>query len=73
MKTQLRNAAALLALAAAGTQVSAQVTFYENEGFAGRSFTTQRQISNFERNGLGDGAASVVVQKDLWEACEEIR
>ncbi|CAN5147891.1 hypothetical protein BH11PSE10_BH11PSE10_07580 [soil metagenome] len=73
MNMQLKTVATLLALAAAATQVSAQVTFYENEGFAGRSFTTQRQISNFERNGLGDGAASVVVRKDRWEACEEIR
>ena len=75
MNTPLRTVATLLAMAAAAatTQVSAQVTFYENEGFAGRSFTTQRQISNFERQGLNDGAASVVVQKNRWEACEEIR
>lgn len=73
MKTQIKHVAALLALSAAATQVSAQVTFYEQEGFAGKSFTTQRQIINFERQGLGDGAASVVVQKDRWEACEEIR
>ena len=76
MNTPLRTAATLLAIAAAAattTQVSAQVTFYENEGFAGRSFTTQRQISNFERQGLNDGAASVVVQKNRWEVCEEIR
>jgi len=73
MNMPMKTLATLLVLAAAASQASAQVTFYENEGFGGRSFTTQRQISNFERNGLGDGAASVVVQKDRWEACEEIR
>ena len=73
MKTQIRNAAALLAIAAVTAQVSAQVTFYGEESFAGRSFTTQRQITNFERQGLADGASSVVVEKDRWEACEEPR
>ena len=73
MKTQIRNAAALLAIAAVTAQVSAQVTFYGEEGFAGRSFTTQRQITKVERQGLADGASSVVVEKDRWEACEEPR
>ena len=73
MNKQARTIVALLALAGAATQVSAQITFYENEGFAGRSFTTQRQVSSFERQGLNDGAASVVVLKDRWEACEESR
>jgi hypothetical protein len=32
--------------------VGAQVTFYENEGLRGRSFTTQEQAINFERSGF---------------------
>ena len=49
----------------------AQVTFYEREGFEGRSFTTEKQIGSFERHGFNDRASSVVVLSDLWEACED--
>lgn len=66
-----------IALAAAGvaiaTQAAAQVTFYEREDFEGRSFTTQRQVRNFERAGFNDRASSVVVLRDRWEVCEDAR
>ena len=71
------NAMLRIALAVAGaavaTQVAAQVTFYESQGFEGRSFTTQQQIANFERFGFNDRASSVVVARDRWEACEDVR
>ena len=64
-------AAAGLALAA---QAAAQVTFYEREGFEGRSFTTKKQVGNFERYGFNDRASSVVVDgSDRWEVCEDAR
>lgn len=50
-----------------------QVTFYEYEAFAGRSFTTNRQIGNFERFGFNDRASSVVVLGERWEVCEDVR
>ncbi len=58
---------------AVATHAAAQVTFYEREGFDGRSFTTQNQIVNFERHGFNDRASSVVVQRDRWEVCEDAR
>jgi uncharacterized protein YcfJ len=65
------------ALAASGlafaTQAFAQVTFYENEGFSGRSFTTAKQVANFERAGFNDRASSVVVARERWEVCEDAR
>ena len=54
-------------------QAAAQITFYEGEGFRGRSFTTERRIGNFERFGFNDRASSVVVDRGRWEACEEPR
>lgn len=66
MKTILLAAAVGLALPAA-----AQITFYENEGFAGRSFTTQKPIGNLDRFGFNDRASSVVVSRDRWEVCED--
>jgi uncharacterized protein YcfJ len=69
MNPILGSALAVAGLAFA-TQAAAQVVFYENEGFGGRSFTTERQIANFERAGFNDRASSVVVLHDRWEACE---
>lgn len=69
----ISRGALALATAAIATQATAQVTFYEREGFAGRSFTTQRQVGNFERYGFNDRASSVVVLGNRWEVCEDVR
>jgi uncharacterized protein YcfJ len=66
------------ALAIAGTvacaaQASAQVTFFEHEGFQGRSFTADRPVGNFERGGFNDRASSVIVRGGWWEMCENAR
>ena len=72
MKLRLRTALGLAAVAIA-TQAVAQVTFYENDNFRGRTFTTSRQIPNFDRFGFNDRASSVVVKRDRWEVCEDVR
>lgn len=66
---------ATLALGAAAfvTQAFAEVAFYEQENFAGRSFTTRAPIENFGRYGFNDRASSVVVTSKLWEVCEDAR
>lgn len=50
---------------------NAQVTFYEREGFQGRSFSADRQVLNFERNGFNDRASSVIVSGTVWEVCDD--
>jgi uncharacterized protein YcfJ len=70
MNTILRSALVVAGVAFAA-QAAAQVTFYEREGFEGRSFTTDRQIDNFDRNGFNDRASSIVVLNDRWEVCED--
>ena len=72
MNAILRSALLVAGLAIA-TQASAQVTFYEHDGFQGRSFTTGKQINNFERYGFNDRASSVVVTSDRWEVCQDAR
>jgi uncharacterized protein YcfJ len=72
MKAIIRTALALAGVAIA-TQAAAQITFYEREGFEGRSFSTSRQIGNFERQGFNDRASSVVVLRDRWEVCDDAR
>ena len=41
-------------------QAAAQITFYEGEGFRGRSFTTDKRVGNFERFGFSRDRKSVV-------------
>ena len=62
-------AASVLAFAA---HASAQVTFYEQEGFQGRSFSSPKRVANFARSGFNDRASSVVVAGQRWQACEDI-
>lgn len=70
MKALLRIALSLAGLAFAA-QATAQITFYEQEGFAGRSFTTEKRVGHFDRYGFNDRASSVVVDSERWEVCED--
>ena len=46
------------------------ITFYENDNYGGRTFTTRGEIDNFQRGGFNDRASSVVVQGEGWEVCD---
>ncbi|HXE37711.1 MAG TPA: beta/gamma crystallin-related protein [Azonexus sp.] len=72
MKTSFRNILAVACLALAG-QAIAEVTFYEREGFAGQSFSTDSQVGNLERFGFNDRASSAIVTSERWEVCDERR
>ena len=72
MKAPFRTALAVAGLTLAA-QAAAQVSFYEEEGFQGRSFTTAKQVGNFERFGFNDRATSVVVRSSRWEVCDDVR
>lgn len=72
MNAVIRNVLAVAGLAVA-TQASAQVTFFEQDGFQGRSFTTQRRVADFDRYGFNTRASSVVVTSDRWEVCEDVQ
>lgn len=61
-------AVAGVALAA---QATAQVTFYENDDFRGRSFTARSQVTDFSRFGFNDRASSVQVFSGRWEVCQD--
>jgi len=50
---------------------SAQVTFYEGEGFRGRTFEANSRIWNFDRFGFNDRASSAIVERGRWEVCED--
>ena len=67
-RTSLTLAAALVC-----AQASAQVTFFEHDGFGGRSFTATGQLRDLTRYGFNDRTSSVVVLGDRWEACDDAR
>jgi len=65
-----RIAVSAAALAVA-SQAVAQVTFFEDANFRGRSFTSLKQVRNFNQFGFNDRASSVEVLGERWEACED--
>jgi uncharacterized protein YcfJ len=73
MNTALKAAMAAAGLAIA-TSAAAQVTFYENEGFQGRTFTTRKSVGDLQSQGFNDRASSVTVAgTNRWEVCEDAR
>ena len=68
LKSVLGIAAVTLA-----AHASAQITFYEREGFRGQTFKAERPVWNFERHGFNDRASSAVVERGRWEVCEDAR
>src|SRR5215213_10343775 len=72
MNTILRSLLLAAGIAVAG-QAAAQVTFYEHDGFQGRSFTADRTIFNFDRLGFNDLASSATVRGGSWEVCTDAR
>lgn len=72
MTHPIKTLLALSALAMA-SHASAQITFYEGEGFRGRAFTTSTAVQDFSRNRMNDRSSSVVVDRGRWEVCEDIR
>jgi uncharacterized protein YcfJ len=65
-----KTSVALAGLALAAS-ACAQITFYEREGFQGRSFDTSRTVPNFQRFGFNDRASSVIVSSARWEVCQD--
>ncbi|HTP99761.1 MAG TPA: beta/gamma crystallin-related protein [Casimicrobiaceae bacterium] len=72
MKAQFRAVAAVGALACAA-QASAQVTFFEDDHFQGRSITVDHELSSFDSSGFNDRASSVIVRGGVWQMCENAR
>jgi uncharacterized protein YcfJ len=73
MNWKLKSALGLSALALTTLAAAAQITFYENDGYRGRTFATSRQVPNFQRIGFNDRASSAIVGSGSWEVCEDAR
>jgi uncharacterized protein YcfJ len=53
------------------TQATAQVMFYEGEGYRGGAFRADTTIPNFASTGFNDRASSAMVEQGRWEVCED--
>ncbi len=65
-------AACLLMAGLAPAAALAQVTFYENDNYQGRTFTSDRSVADLRDNGFNDRASSLVVSSQRWEVCGDI-
>lgn len=71
MNFKLKCALGLSAVLLTAQAMAAQITFYEGEGFRGRSYTTTgRGVEDFRGSPLNDRASSVVVGSGDWEVCD---
>lgn len=56
----------------AASQAMADITFYEHDNYAGRTFVTGDDMRNIGRVGFNDRASSIMVDRGRWEVCEDI-
>jgi hypothetical protein len=54
-------------------QSTPQIVFYEQAGFRGQSFGSERPILDLERLGFNDRASSLLVLGEAWEVCDGAR
>ena len=69
--TWIRSAVAVAAVAFSA-HAAAEITFYENDNFNGRSVTASRSTQSFDNLGFNDRASSVIVRSDRWEVCQDV-
>jgi hypothetical protein len=72
MSTTLRNLLTIAGIALAG-HASANVTLFSQEGFHGRSFSTDQTVWNLDGTGFNDRAASAIVRGEPWVFCSDAR
>ena len=70
MKTVFRIILAITSLLAV-QQVVAQIVFYEQEGFRGRTFAANGTVNNLDGTGFNDRASSAIVQGGEWQICDD--
>ena len=50
---------------------SAQIIFYTDDDYRGRSVQSSAAMENFNRAGFNDRASSIIVLQDRWEVCDD--
>ena len=68
---KIKQTALAIAVLTVAVQAHANVTFYEDQNFQGRSFNTEKKVNDLGRFGYNDRASSVTVTNERWEVCED--
>ncbi len=68
-----RKSILMAAVAACIGAASAEIIFYENENFSGRTFRTGQRVQNFQNHGFNDRASSALVLQERWEVCQDAK
>lgn len=58
-------------VAGGGGRPQADLTLYEHDSFAGRSFPVRRDAPNLRNDGFNDVASSVVIRSGHWQLCSD--
>ena len=72
-RMRARALACGLAALTVASHALAQITFYEDDDFRGRSFAASSWVNDFTRYGFNDRASSAIVASGRWEVCEDVR
>ncbi len=67
----MKRTALALALLAATTTASAQLTLFENDNMNGRRFEVRGSVDNLGNSGFNDVASSAVVRQGTWQLCDD--
>ena len=67
----MKKTALALALLAAATTASAQMTLFEHDNFNGRRFDVQSSVDNLGNSGFNDIASSLVIRQGTWQVCDD--
>ncbi len=62
---------AAIGILAAIPAARADIMFYQQDGFRGRSFVSDQTISNFADLGFNDRASSVIIRSGSWQLCTD--
>jgi hypothetical protein len=67
----MKRIVAALGLCAVATAASAQLTFFEDDGFNGRRYDVQGAVNDLGNTGFNDIASSAVIQRGTWQLCDD--
>jgi hypothetical protein len=61
----------VIGCATASIAAAADVTFYEHDNYAGRSFGATGTVADFSTFGFSDRASSLVIRSGTWQICSD--
>ena len=67
----MKRTALALALVAAATTASAQLTLFEHDNMNGQRYDVRGAVQNLGNTGFNDTASSAVIRQGTWQVCDD--